>query len=126
MVAGASGEPDCVLDPAIVEELRALARAGNAGLLGRLQASFARDTPGRLRALRAAVADGDADAVAFTTHTLKGSAANLGAVQVVRLCQRIESLPATAAAGIVEPLLAELEQGAARAQAELARLAETG
>ena len=59
-------------------------------------------------------------------HTLKGSAANLGAVQVVELCGQIESLPAGAAAGIVEPLLAELEQGAARAQAELTLLAEAG
>ena len=128
MVAGASGAPDSVLDPAIVEQLQALAQAGNTGLLGKLQASFARDTPERLLALRKALAEGDADAVAFNAHTLKGSAANLGAVQVVRLCQQIESLPATATAttGIVESLLAELEHGAARAQAALTRLAETG
>lgn len=126
MVAGTSGAPDSALDPAIVEQLQALAQAGNRGLLGKLQASFARDTPERLQALRAALAAGDADAVAFNAHTLKGSAANLGAVQVVRLCQQIESLPATPPAGIVEPLLAELEQGAARAQAELTRLAAAG
>ena len=116
--------PDAVLDPAIVEQLLALAHAGNAGLLDRLQASFARDTPARLQALRDALAAGDADAVVFNTHTLKGSAANLGAVQVVELCRQIESLPASAAAGSVEPLLAELERGAARAQAELTRLAD--
>ena len=115
-----------MLDPAIVEQLQALAHAGNAGLLDRLQASFARDTPVRLQALRDAVAAGDADAVAFNLHTLKGSAANLGAVEVVELCGRIESVPAGAAAGIVEPLLTELEHGAARAQAELTLLAAAG
>ena len=83
-----------MLDPAVVEQLQALAQAGNAGLLDRLQASFARDTPVRLQALRAALAAGDADAVAFNIHTLKGSAANLGAVEVVELCGQIESLPA--------------------------------
>jgi HPt (histidine-containing phosphotransfer) domain-containing protein len=126
MVAGTSGPPESVLDPGIVEQLQALAQAGNAGLLGKLQASFARDTPERLQALRAAVAAGDADAVAFNVHTLKGSAANLGALQVVRLCQQIESLPATAPADSVEPLLAELERGAVRVQVELTRLAEAG
>jgi HPt (histidine-containing phosphotransfer) domain-containing protein len=122
MATGAPGAPG-VLDPAIVEQLQALTRAGNAGLLDRLRASFSRDTPLRLQALRDAVDTGNAEAVAFNTHTLKGSAANLGAVEIVQLCQQIEDLPATTAAGIVESLLAELEQGAARAQAELARLA---
>ncbi len=126
MAPGASAAPDSVLDPEIVEQLRALAHAGNAGLLDKLQASFARDTPGRLQALRAAVAAGDADAVAFNAHTLKGSAANLGAVQVVHVCGQIESLPTGADAGTAERLLAELDLGAARAQAELTRLAETG
>ena len=126
MAAGASAAPDSVLAPEIVEQLRALAQAGNAGLLDKLQASFARDTPERIQALRAAVAAGDADAIAFNIHTLKGSAANLGAVQVVEACRRIESLAAGADAGAVEPLLVELEQGAARAQAELTRLAQTG
>jgi HPt (histidine-containing phosphotransfer) domain-containing protein len=117
---------DSVLDPAVVEQLRALSQAGSADLLGKLQAAFARDTPVRLGALRAAVAGGDAAAVAFNAHTLKGSAANLGAVQVVEICNQIESLPPLTQAGTVERLLAELEDRAAMAQAELTRLAETG
>ena len=126
MAEKASDAPDSVLDPAIVEQLLALAHAGESGLLDRLQASFARDTPVRLQALRDALAAGDAEAVAFNTHTLRGSAANLGAVQVVELCRQIEILPVAADAGIFEPLLTELEHGAARAQAELTRLAEAG
>jgi two-component system sensor histidine kinase/response regulator len=115
-----------VLDPAIVDQLRALARAGNSELLHKLQASFARDTPARLHALRAAVAAGDADALAFNVHTQKGSAANLGATEIVATCQQIES-----AAGVPDPeqfelLLAQLERSAARAQAELTRVAQAG
>ena len=79
------------LDPAIVDQLQALARAGNSQLLDRLQASFTRDTPLRVQALRAAVAAGDAEAVAFNAHTLKGSAANLGATEMVETCVQIEA-----------------------------------
>jgi HPt (histidine-containing phosphotransfer) domain-containing protein len=115
-----------VLDPGIVDQLRALARAGNPDLLERLQASYARDTPERLRALRTAVGAGDGDAVAFNVHTLKGSASNLGAVEVVAALELIESVPGGTGADVLEPLLAALEQRAADAQAALALMAETG
>ncbi|HET6171855.1 MAG TPA: Hpt domain-containing protein [Gaiellales bacterium] len=110
------------LDPEVVDRLRALAQAGNSTLLDRLQTAFARDTPDRLRSLRAAVAGGDADAMAFNLHTLTGSAATLGAIRVVASCQALSH----ASGAAVGPLLAELERSAADAQAALTRLAETG
>lgn len=116
-----------VLDTEVVDQLRALTRAGNPDLLDRLQASFARDTPERLHALRTAVADGDAEAVAFNVHTLRGSAANLGAIEMVATCERIESAPAAGrASGALEPLLVALERNAADAQAELTLVAAAG
>jgi two-component system, sensor histidine kinase and response regulator len=123
-VSTAAGES--VLDPAIVEQLRALAQAGNADLLYKLHASFARDTPERLHALRAAVAAGDAEAVAFNVHTLKGSAANLGATEIVAACERIEHAPGVPDPQALEPLLSELELSVARAHAELLRVAAAG
>jgi two-component system, sensor histidine kinase and response regulator len=123
---GATPPLASVLDPAIVEQLRSLAHAGNTDLLDRLQASFAREAPERLRALRAAVDAGDAEAVAFNVHALKGSAANLGATEIVATCLRIESAPGGPDAHVLEPLLAELELATARAQAELSRLAAAG
>jgi HPt (histidine-containing phosphotransfer) domain-containing protein len=114
------------LDPEVVDQLRALARAGNPGLLDRLQAAFARDTPDRLRALRVAVAGGDGNAVLFAVHALKGSAANLGASDIVATCERIESCGADAGAEALEPLLAVLERNAAAAQAELVLMAAAG
>ena len=80
----------------------------------------------RLHALRAAVEAGDAEAVSFNVHTLKGSAANLGAMRVVAACQEIESVSETLGAGALEPLLRSLERQAVDAQAALSRLAETG
>ena len=123
--AGSVGHMASVLDPEVVDQLRALVRAGNPDLLNRLQASFARDTPARLRALRTAVASGDVDAVAFNLHTLKGSAANLGAIEIVATCRQIESSPGGSGARQLE-LIVALERNAADAQAELALVAEAG
>jgi HPt (histidine-containing phosphotransfer) domain-containing protein len=115
-----------VLDPETVDQLRALARTANSDLLGKLQASFARDTPARLVALRAAVVAGDADAVAFGLHTLRGNAANLGAIEIVATCRQIESATEAPGAPALEPLLDQLERNAAEAGAELARVAGSG
>lgn len=117
---------EAALDPEVVDQLRALARAGNPDLLDRLQASFARDTPERLRALRSAFAAGDDEAVAFNVHALKGSAANLGAFGVVAALEQIEQMPDAIAAGALEPLLVTLEQKAAEAQTALSLVAAAG
>jgi CheY-like chemotaxis protein/HPt (histidine-containing phosphotransfer) domain-containing protein len=115
-----------VLDPEIVDQLRMLASAGNAELLERLQASFARDTPARLSAMRQASAEGDRHAIAFNVHTLKGSSANLGAREVVAICRQLEDEAETLTPERLERLLGELEAAAADAGAALARLARTG
>jgi HPt (histidine-containing phosphotransfer) domain-containing protein len=111
------------LDPVVVDQLRSLARAGNPQLLQRLQESFARDTPPRLHALRAAVAAGDGEAVAFSVHTLTGSAANLGAQGIVATCGLIGAFPVAGEPRELELLLDDLERQAAIAQDALVRLA---
>ena len=115
-----------VLDPETVDQLRALAREANPDLLHRLQASFARDTPPRLVALRAAISSGDTDAVAFGLHTLSGSAANLGAIEIGATCRQSESASGTAGGPGIEQLLDQLDRNAAEAGAELARVATAG
>jgi HPt (histidine-containing phosphotransfer) domain-containing protein len=123
---GQAPADDGELDPEMVDQLRTLARAGNSQLLHRLQASFAQDTPARLRALRAAIAAGDSAAVSFNLHTLAGSAANLGATKVVATCRELEDTAARSDPRDLERLLTALEQHAANAQAALTRLAEVG
>ena len=115
-----------VLDPAIVDQLRMLARSGSAELLDRLATSFARDTPARVAALRTAIASADREAIAFNAHTLKGSAANLGAIAIVAVCQELESALELAPPDRLLQLLSGLEQAADEAQAALAALARTG
>jgi HPt (histidine-containing phosphotransfer) domain-containing protein len=119
---GGDGE----LDPEMIDQLRALSRAGNSQLLHRLQASFAQDTPERLRALRTAIAERDSGAVSFILHTLAGSAANLGATKIVATCRALEGTSPESDPRDLEPLLAALEQHVAGAQDALARVAEAG
>ena len=116
-----TARPDDVLDPAVVAELQALTLAGDPELLQRLGASFARDATRRLDALRSAVAAGDSEAMAFAVHTLRGSAATLGATEVVAACRELEDISAPVGEQQIEPLLAALERSARRAQAALAR-----
>ena len=125
-VPPAAGAFAGVLDAAIADQLRTLAQAGSPDLLERLHASFARDTPPRLSALRVAVASGDRAAMAFNVHTLKGSAANLGAVRIAEVCRELEAAAGDPDPELLEPLLRALEAHAADAQSALAQLAEGG
>jgi CheY-like chemotaxis protein len=113
-----------VLDAAIVDQLRMLVDAGSSELLASLEVSFARDTPLRIAALRAAIAAADADAIAFNVHTLKGSAANLGALRIVAACSEIEET--RPGPERLDALVRELEQAAADASTALAALAASG
>jgi HPt (histidine-containing phosphotransfer) domain-containing protein len=64
--------------------------------------------------------------MAFSVHTLKGSAANLGATELVAACRTLESSPGAPVAQALEPLLVALERHVAEAQAELVLLAAAG
>jgi signal transduction histidine kinase/CheY-like chemotaxis protein/HPt (histidine-containing phosphotransfer) domain-containing protein len=107
------------LDPAILATLRDLARAGEPEPLRELHAIFQRDTPPRLAALRDAAAAGDLDALRRTAHTLKGSAASLGATDMAAACQNIEDRARDGELGQLDRLLAELQARAADVTAAL-------
>ncbi len=55
-------------------------------------ASFRRDAPSYLEAMREAWAGSDFDALAASAHALKGAAANVGAVQLQEACAEVEAL----------------------------------
>ena len=68
---------------------------------------FLADTPPRLEALEAAVAGGDAAALATTAHAIKGAAGNIGAGALHEAAGRLEAdakqgLPADAAAQVAQ------------------------
>lgn len=81
--------------------LARLVRFGGARLLGSMVDMFRTLGPQRAAAARAAVERGDAAGARLEFHSLKSSAAQLGAESLSRLCAQAE---AVAAAGTVDAL----------------------
>jgi hypothetical protein len=114
-----------VLDPSQIEMLRLLERRAGQPLLGALAQSFPRQAGQYLDQMRAASREGDAKSLYFAAHSLKGGAANIGALELARLCLEIEE-PAqqSETCGCAE-ILDRVEQESQKVVRELQRLAET-
>ena len=96
---------------------------GSEVLLARLVSLFFKNSPPRLAALRDAIAAGDAKAVEFEAHALKGSLAVFGAEVATAVALRLETLgrddDLTAAAEVDD----DLETAVARLRPAVAALA---
>ena len=112
--AGPSATADTPIDLAVLARLQDIqGQTGNLTL--KLTEIFMRDTGQRLNELSHAVGCMDAPAAARIAHAIKGSAANLGAHIVVRICTEIETGAEAADLGAVPPLLDELQREFTRA-----------
>ncbi|MFN7964384.1 MAG: response regulator [Acidobacteriota bacterium] len=93
--ATANGEPASgednpgVLDPTALDAIRGRGPSGPK-ILERVVRTFLTDTPANIEQLRAAVASGDTVTAHRLAHTLKSSAATVGAVQLATLCKALE------------------------------------
>ena len=96
------------IDPLVFDGLRVLSDEDDPGFLTRLVTHFLLDTPDKLTLLGTACRKGKVEEVQRIAHSLKGSASNLGALGLARLC---DSVVAGAARGleVVPDLLTELE-----------------
>jgi signal transduction histidine kinase/DNA-binding response OmpR family regulator len=119
-----AGDTGALLDPAILAQLRALDGDGQPSTLRELLTLFEAGTPQLLRTLRTAAAASDTDGLRHTAHTLKGTAANLGATHMAALCQRIEDLDDSGDETELERLLTELEQHTPDVTTALTRAAD--
>ena len=84
--------PREVLDPAALAEVARLQRPGRPDLVGAIVDRFQADAPGRLDALRAALARADAFAVTQYAHALKGDSRRIGGNEVGHVCAELEAL----------------------------------
>ena len=126
--AGAScpdGSPDGddVLDPEVLASLREL---GDAELLAELAGMFLDDASSRLGELRGAVERGDAAAVEWVVHTLKGSSGNIGATRMASICAELQDVGASGDLGRAPGLLEGLEQEYQRVRPALEKETEGG
>jgi two-component system, sensor histidine kinase and response regulator len=117
------GAPRPLLDPAVLGRIRELTRDRQPRLLRELHAGFAETTRQLLGSMRAAAASGDPEALSLAAHTLRGSAASLGASRLAELCRAIEKNPAGHQRADLDRLLTELERHATEVDAALAEAA---
>ena len=83
-----SGPP--LLDPSLLQGLKAMEEDDDDQFVKEVVELFLEDGPLRLVALRAALDEGVGESLARAAHTLKGTAANLGAVSLQSQCDELE------------------------------------
>jgi HPt (histidine-containing phosphotransfer) domain-containing protein len=89
--------------------LERVAKLGGEGLVERLIAAALDNAAKRVASAREALAAGDLEALGRAAHSLKSSAANLGAARLVELAREIEERSARAGgAGNLADLVGEL------------------
>jgi CheY-like chemotaxis protein len=105
-----SAEPP--FDPACIDRLRQLEAATGETIVAEVVGHFLTSAPLQVAAIREALTSGDAEALGFAAHALKGSSAQLGASRLAALAQELETLARNGAvpeAGVAE-LAAELDR----------------
>lgn len=104
------------MDAAAGERLR---RLGGDRLLARMLDLFLQNAPQRLATAREGRSRDDLEAVERAAHSLKSSAANIGAQRVRSAAERLERLAADGERDALEAGVRELEQALAAAEPEL-------
>lgn len=96
-----------------------LHRLGGPEFVDKMIDTFLAHTPGRVAALQAGGKSNDLEAVRQAAHSLKSSAANLGARKLRDLCENLEQLAAAKQAESLAALLPELDEVFTQAVASL-------
>ena len=109
------------VDPLIFNGLRELAGDEAPDFLMTLVEHFLSDAPQSLEQMRLAAVRGDLYELARLAHRLKGSASNLGALGMARMCGQIREAGEARALKRASGLLNELEREFERVRAQLSR-----
>ena len=111
-----------VLDPAVLESVRQLTPPGEPDVLKEVLQLFLDDVPARVERLRSAWQSGDAVAVQRAAHSLKGSAGNIGATDLLGVCRQLDELGRAGDLSNAAPLVTTLDAEFARVQSEIKSL----
>jgi HPt (histidine-containing phosphotransfer) domain-containing protein len=112
------------IDPEAIANLRDLNPGDGGEFLREIVSIYVEDTPKRISEMKASQAAGDTATFARAAHTIKGSSANVGAMVLRGIAERLEALARKEGLGGVSSLVADCEREFERASAELKRLAE--
>jgi HPt (histidine-containing phosphotransfer) domain-containing protein len=116
-----NGAP-AVIDLSAIGRIRAIQGKDDSTLFERVVAQFAETAPSLAATLRAQYVSGDSEAIWRTAHSLKSSAAALGAGRLSRRCAEIEALARETGVSSVGGLLDGLDADVAAAQSGLREL----
>lgn len=113
-----SVDPSPVVDAAALERL---SRIGGQEFLIEMVELFLEHAPQRLTTANEAYAAGDLKTVYRTAHSLKSTAANIGAARLQSLAAELEERAAAGDAAAAGPMLEELNRRYERVRPELER-----
>lgn len=111
-----------VIDPQAIENLRALNPGDNDEFLREITGIFLEDTPQRIAELTQSLAAGDVPKFTRAAHSIKGSAANLGAAALRTVAEKLEHESRKSGLASVAPLVADIKAEFVRAEAELKKI----
>lgn len=114
--------PDPVLDPIVIDNLRQLTPPGEPDVLKEVLQLFLDDVPGRIERVRTACQAGNAVELHRAAHSLKGSAGNIGAKDMLAVCRRLDELGKAGEVSGAQGLVASLDAEYSRVEAEIHRL----
>jgi signal transduction histidine kinase/DNA-binding NarL/FixJ family response regulator len=86
-----SGRPVDIIDEKIVNELRAIAGAGDTDLFAELADKFVQQMPEWLATLRTTAKQGDSQLVKRQAHKMLGLCRQIGALRMAQVCRDLES-----------------------------------
>jgi CheY-like chemotaxis protein len=118
VVPGPPEDADPVLDRSELATLQEL-KHGQSRLLPHLIRLYLQEVPAQLATLREAVAQGDAGRVEELAHGLKGSAAQLGATRMQRICAALQEAGGRSDLGQAATQVAELQREFVRVRTAL-------
>jgi two-component system sensor histidine kinase RpfC len=109
-------EPPC-LDPRYLQELSDL--GGNSDFVVRLAWTFLKGSKEKVRGLERAVADRDLEKARELAHALKGNSGQIGALALMRACERFSGIAAGELERHGEAYLEEVKEELSRARTAL-------
>lgn len=111
-----------VIDPEAIENLRALTPEDPDSFLRDIIGIFLDDTPARLAELHKSLAENDRTTFTRAAHSIKGSASNLGAIQLRAISAELEQRGKSESIAELAPRVADLEVAFAQVREELQQL----
>jgi HPt (histidine-containing phosphotransfer) domain-containing protein len=110
------------IDPDAIANLRDLNPGDGGEFLREIIGIYIEDTPKRLADLRTCLASGDVPTFTRAAHTVKGSSANVGALALKAIAERLELVSRKDGLSAVGTLIEDCEAEFGRVAAELKKL----